>query len=240
MKVALCISGHLRTFEQTFPALQEYVLDAYDCDIFISTWNDSGFADSSNEAENTDDVLDRARRLYHPLRMESEVWAEVCPQWGDLEFLNARRRSDAYPDRILGMWYKIWRANELKRAWEQQHGFVYDVVVRTRADVLHFETPQFSDISGQHIYIGNKFGYGGLPDIFAYGSSLLMDFYASLIHRIHEYASKGVTVHPETLLDWHLLSQLPQGIVFSDAAFRLCRAPSQSPAPLIAWCRQLQ
>jgi len=42
MKIAICLSGHLRTFDKTFRSIKEKLLDVYDCDVFISTWNNLG------------------------------------------------------------------------------------------------------------------------------------------------------------------------------------------------------
>ncbi len=41
MKLALCLSGHLRTFDQVFQNLKENVLDRYNPDVFLHTWTDS-------------------------------------------------------------------------------------------------------------------------------------------------------------------------------------------------------
>ena len=37
-KLALCFSGHSRTFEKCFDSINEQIITKYDCDIFISTY----------------------------------------------------------------------------------------------------------------------------------------------------------------------------------------------------------
>jgi len=72
MKIAICISGHLRTFELTHQSLRRNVLDKYDCDVFISTWNNignttyhelypKGFDESDERIK-----IDRVKEVYKP------------------------------------------------------------------------------------------------------------------------------------------------------------------------------
>lgn len=231
MKVAICISGQLRTFERTFPALSKFILEPFHCDVFVSTWNDSGLP----EGVSAPVALQKAADLYRPVVFDHECWTEVLKRWGDLSFLASRCRADAHADRVLGMFYKIWRSNELKKEYEKANGFVYDVVIRSRADVLYFESPEIDQIYSDMIYLGNKFGYGGLTDQFAFGPSATMDIYSSVVHRIAEYAQLGCVVHPETLLEWHLRTHLRQGVLFSRVPFRLDRGDVE-PTPLV-WGR---
>ena len=39
MKIAVQIFGHLRTFKECFPFLKKNLLDKYDCDVFMHTWD---------------------------------------------------------------------------------------------------------------------------------------------------------------------------------------------------------
>lgn len=59
MKIALCISGFMRSFEEVFPSLQQYFLLSNDADIFIHTWNKS---------DRHTDFLDvnKVKELYRP------------------------------------------------------------------------------------------------------------------------------------------------------------------------------
>ena len=38
MKLALCFSGHPRTFAECYPSIKSNILDKYDCDVFISSY----------------------------------------------------------------------------------------------------------------------------------------------------------------------------------------------------------
>lgn len=39
MKVAVILTGHCRSYEQTFQNLKEFILDRYDCDLYFNTWD---------------------------------------------------------------------------------------------------------------------------------------------------------------------------------------------------------
>ena len=41
MKVALCLTGHFRTFDYVFPYLKKNILDVYNPDVFGFVWSDS-------------------------------------------------------------------------------------------------------------------------------------------------------------------------------------------------------
>lgn len=42
MKIALCISGQMRTFERAYPSIKRHILDPLSPDVFIHTWSDIG------------------------------------------------------------------------------------------------------------------------------------------------------------------------------------------------------
>src|ERR1700733_7399392 len=52
MKFALCLSGHLRTFDSILPYLKQSVIDPLNCDIFIHTWDVIGSPTNKNPGDN--------------------------------------------------------------------------------------------------------------------------------------------------------------------------------------------
>ena len=43
MKIALCLSGHVRNIETTYESLKQHLLSLYDVDIFIDSWDTLGW-----------------------------------------------------------------------------------------------------------------------------------------------------------------------------------------------------
>lgn len=225
MRVAICISGFLRLCETTFESFRRCLIEPFEPDIFISTWEAEG-----GGGQRADEVA----AIYRPKAVEVESWPEVLASWGDLTPWESRKRRDVTVPNVLGMFYKIYRANQLKRAAEAAQGGRYDVVVRVRTDLMFYDAPNLARTVPGYVAIGNTFGYGGLPDLFASGDSASMDVYADLFRRIAAYVNEGCIVHPEMLLEWHVKRALPQGVAFSDVPYRLVR-PAGTAAPTV-WC----
>src|ERR1039458_7286491 len=72
MKLAIAISGHTREMcEKTYPSLLQHILEKYDCDIFVSTFNRTGNRRFiTNEGEKIDKQklinIDDIKKIYSP------------------------------------------------------------------------------------------------------------------------------------------------------------------------------
>ncbi len=42
MKIAVCLSGHLRTFDANYESWETHLFSKYDCDTFLHTWDVTG------------------------------------------------------------------------------------------------------------------------------------------------------------------------------------------------------
>ncbi len=202
-KTALCLSGHMRTFESTYNYLKRYILDITKCDIFIHTWDIVGFdfnrGDGHLTSKPTVNYKQKIINMYNP----KKIIIEPQKQFNILRWKQTYTVRD--PNTIIGMYYKIKMVNELKKEYEQENNFNYDCVIRCRPDLL-FETPininDFKDLSSLHV---PTFGwYNGLNDQFAFGDSKTMDVYASCFDYIYQYSDMGVHYHPETILKHHI------------------------------------
>src|ERR1035441_7517649 len=75
MKLAVAISGHTREMhEKTYPSLKAKILDKYDCDVFVSTFNRTGNRRFiTNEGESTDRQKmvnkEDIQKLYSPKKL---------------------------------------------------------------------------------------------------------------------------------------------------------------------------
>lgn len=133
---------------------------------------------------------------------------------------------------ILAMFYKIKACNKMKQQAEIDGGFKYDVVVRTRFDLVLFAPVRFSELTelDKAVYVFSRPAYvpvepsnnmidqqcravsdgrtavgsPALADFFAVGSSDNMDYYASLYDRIDDLTAKYGVFAPESLLYQHL------------------------------------
>ena len=143
MKIALCLSGHLRTYDKTYESLYEQLLNKHDCDVFVSTWKNLGnkfayhcaYKDGADQGDDIVEV-DTIQKMYNPISIHMDD-ADTEEISGGLkkQYEGLATRNGAKMSQIMCMLYKIWDANELKAKHEDKNNFKYDVVVRCRFDV---------------------------------------------------------------------------------------------------------
>ncbi len=68
MKIALCISGLMDGFEDSFPFLKENLIDTLKPDIFIHTWDIVGERSLEKIAKTkiTEETKNKILKMYHP------------------------------------------------------------------------------------------------------------------------------------------------------------------------------
>jgi SAM-dependent methyltransferase len=205
LKTALCISGHLRTFEQNYESVKVNILDRMDCDVFIHTWDIMGMSyrpcDSGLYSIETQRLIDRIQLLYNPKKLV----VEPSRSFTITPLMQARLLDHRDISGILSMYYKIEACNNLKREYEKENNLVYDCVVRFRGD-LYMEMPIPVDINTNlhHLFIPMYGNFGGICDQFAYGSSNIMDIYSGLYSNLQKYLEAGAPMHPERILQFHV------------------------------------
>lgn len=205
VKTALCISGHLRTFEDNFPSVKAHILDKLDCDIFIHTWDIMGlswrFTDASLHAIETRRLTERIKQLYNPQKLV----IEPTQQFKATPLMHARQLDHRDIPGILSMFYKIEACNNLKMEFEKENNMKYDCVIRFRGDLYMDSDLPINDNTNLNYLFMPVFGnFAGLCDQFAYGSSDIMDVYSSLYSNINKYMDAGAPMQPEKLVQYHV------------------------------------
>lgn len=130
MKVALCISGQPRLVKTGFLTQNKYILEKYNVDVFIHTWYDGGEMNlvecgGSYAVDNT--VIDDVISLYKPKKIIVEPQKKDFPQ-----ITHNFPGPPIFPQ--LSMFYSMMRVNDLKKDYENELNFKYDVVIRSRFD----------------------------------------------------------------------------------------------------------
>ena len=200
MKIAICLSGLSRFIEQGYNQISEKILHKYNVDFFIHTWWDESICNTIDDRgykfeENT---LEKISKIYKPKIFHNETRKEFnILQDVDYETLN--------PTSPYSMFYSIMRCNELKKSYEINNNFKYDVVIRCRFDILINKLDiKFEEIEKGVIYT-DTVGNGFPNDQFALGDSASMDYYSSLYKRIYIYHQQGFkNFVGERLLRYHL------------------------------------
>lgn len=209
MKVAICLSGHLRTYDKCVSSLMSYFVYPFKADIFCHTWNsignpystkgniDGAFTRPLTHAEKNNFIS-----LYKPKKfiIDDKPYSPL-PQ-DDKDFLNQ------FSGPMFDMFYGVKMANELKCLYEKENNFKYDLVIRCRYDLKFKKSLDVKNmiINHNNIYIPN-FGnwHDGANDQFAIGSSYAIDVYSTYydnVVNLFSYLNRSTSV--EEALLFHL------------------------------------
>lgn len=121
MKVALQLSGRLRYTDDSLSSLIHSIVSDTKPDIFCSFWY----------PENQE-TINKLTSTLNPKIVEHEHQSLVRPYINDLlgPFVHAN---------LPSMCYKFHRVSTLRKAYEDQNNFKYDVVIQARTDNIFFE-----------------------------------------------------------------------------------------------------
>ncbi len=202
MRIAVCISGQPRTWR----IAKDNILNYFDIcetrsqnfqweipmpnkkeevkvDYFIHTWDTNSYRDKTEPRWNNRDysVSDNE---------ENEIRAAFNPASMEFEHFNNNDHLPAWS----GLFYSFMKSIMLKRKYELDNDFVYDIVIKTRFDInfpqiglnkfaqpknkfhIHTVSPLVAYASGE----GNtkfpfEFNYNCFDDVYFYSDSLTMD-----------------------------------------------------------------
>ncbi len=187
MRVAICLSGELRYFNNELVHRGfETFIQKHNPDIFVSTWDHVGismnhqYINPFDQKEVQLQLEDETKQVYKSLkgvRMENyNNWVSNVD-----EEISGILKDPSYDYRTVNSFaqlYKLYQANELKAQYEATHGFKYDVVIRSRPDNLFVDDLKLHEIEPNTIYNINfqgNFYPNRIYDILFYGDSASMD-----------------------------------------------------------------
>ena len=186
MKIALCFTGQARSFQKGFEYYKKNLLDHFDVDVYIHTWQ----FDGEKELEN----------LYKPLRMLTE---ETLVVDADTKYTNTPN-PQKYPPRFT--YSALYSINEC-RMLMMSSGIECDWVIKTRTDyALNVQIP-FEQLDNTKLYIPNcrmvpERDFGN--DQFAFSSQSNMDRYMSTFQNMDKYYEAGTQYIGENMMQANL------------------------------------
>jgi hypothetical protein len=231
MKIALCLSGQPRYIDVGYRNIYENILSKYDCDTFIHTWwDESKIGDKFDISEKMsynrnckweENTIDKIEDLYNPKLIHFQTQKEF-DIFGNVDY------GFANPISIYSMYYSIMKSNELKKTYELENNFKYDIVIRCRFDIT-FEplNLDLNNIDSNKIYVSGEIHYNSSTntpnDQFAVSSSDNMDYYSSLYEKMSKYKDMGFkSFTGENLLKYHLVDLGKMNLYFTNNNELLC------------------
>ena len=200
MKIAVQISGAIRTLAQSYRSLEEQILSRYDCDIYFSTFG----AYDTNVTELFGDRLVEVR--FMPFDIDSTCIRELNDKY---KHTTEKDFKGAYLfvrqlNVLLGMYHKMY-CNTMRIENIKQRR--YDVVISTRTD-LHYGEPLVNKyVEAAKKYVLIPMGYdwdSGLNDLFQIGPPDAMTTVCDEFAYYQQYMDMGFVTHPENLFRMHL------------------------------------
>lgn len=183
-KIALLLSGQLRSFEKGYEYISKNLLTFHDVDVYFHTWS-----------KNWNPLV---LSLYNPIMylVEDQSAFSVSKEY--------KIASPNHPAiNTFGMYRSIMMSNLLRIA----SGRKYDWLVRTRFDFALNTSLDFTNMRDGRMYYCNTRSnseHTAVHDQFVVAQSNNMDEYCSLYDNIDCYHKEGCVVNGEDLLEWHL------------------------------------
>jgi len=206
MKTCLLLSGRLDTFEDVYEYIERYILKPLKPDLYFAGHpNESGISYCDN----------KVNELWKPKKYILRKYTDIVRKethLNDSKFTN--KRSETRPHTWLSGIYNVYLANTLKKEYEIENGFRYDVCIKARTDLIWTSTPTDEELKEamepNKVLIPTAWDFSsitghGVSDVTCISNSESMDKYSSLIKYIDEYYDSGHIFHPESLMGHHIL-----------------------------------
>lgn len=217
MKIAVLLSGQVRTFEQTYQSLFDHVIRCADVDFFIHTWDTNGkVLHVHHDYDNsTATDLNRINEIYKPKKLQVEKQSDFMNRVDFGRYQN-KTPGGMVARNIAAQWYSVKKCAILLDDYIFEQGNSYDLFVRTRFDTL-FKTSvclqenvaRYSEPKVVWMPVQNQFGCKPqymCNDSFAVGPLESIRTYCDMYNSMHKSLNdpEGIQFHPETMLSWHL------------------------------------
>jgi len=203
-RIAICFSGHIRNWELAATNQKKYWEECFinsskeliQIDYFFHTWNESTERPSRNSnyitRQLTSDEIEKLLITYNPKKYIIDE--KIC-------------HSFLHKDYILGIFYGFSESMKLKREYEIENNFEYDIVVKSRFDLIFHPTNH-----ERCLYLLNKIPMEimstfkgtmmdeycliNFNDIIFYGSSMVMDLATNLyFYRMQQFIKEKKIGH---------------------------------------------
>jgi len=224
MKIAICISGFLRTWELSKTSLLKNLIQDHDYDLFIHTYNQNYFEYSSGLVDQfyseeeiynmfTDFnlkklVIEDRDKIIGNIEDESYKYKDV-PNF----FIKIKESSDNSSKtlnlgiRIYDQLRKYYLVNKIRKEYQIENNIDYDFYVKTRFDILYLDKINWSNFTDENIVYNGIGGTAGFPDdLIGIGKELpinsYMDRFINLdkmcFSQVHRNDIKHINWYP-----WH-------------------------------------
>ena len=195
MKVAIVLTGHMRCWKQVYPNFKQRLVERYDPDIFIETWEDEAYWDPHSQHGIVKDApkvnFDDLRNTYRPIAMRFDSYEKYQTSFEE----RAKQYSNIYhvPKNIISMLFKLGRGILMLEDYMFLTGKTYDLVIRMRPDLVFNEPlPEFDPNKFYTLGYRNHMGQG-TSDMIQVGNFFTISLFSKLLHHLPQiYRETGL------------------------------------------------
>lgn len=195
MKVAIVLTGHMRCWKQVYPNFKQRLVERYDPDIFIETWEDEAYWDPHSQHGIVKDApkvnFDDLRNTYRPIAMRFDSYEKYQTSFEE----RSKQYSNFYhvPKNIISMLFKLGRGILMLEDYMFLTGKTYDLVIRMRPDLVFNEPlPQFDPNKFYTLGYRNHMGQG-TSDMIQVGNFFTISLFSKLLHHLPQvYRETGL------------------------------------------------
>jgi hypothetical protein len=186
MKVALLLTGHLRCWEQVAPNTLKHIIDKYDADVFIETWDSEAYWDPHSVKGITEGGpkldIPKVFQTYKPVYMNFENFEEY-----EENFIERAKPFTAFyhvPKNQISMWFKVGRGMLAVEEHMLLTGTTYDLIIRMRPDLVFNEPlPEFDAQKFYTLGYRNHMGQG-TSDMIQVGNFFTMSLFCKVLYHL--------------------------------------------------------
>ncbi len=218
MKVAVCFSGHMRTYDKTYQSLKLNLLDHYDTDIFIHTWSKSNNVRGKDFGKDDIDIEKEIKEIYKPKSLLIEPQKEF-----KLNFCECFNFARTNPHNVFSKMYSMSCVGNLLKEYQLNNDVQYDIVLSLRSDMEFLKPIKLIKEENKIFIPGNvRVPENTYHDYYAYGSSNIMQVYFNVYNEFDNICKKLNKFKPEKVLTDYIDSKNIE-VKFCDLFYNLLR-----------------
>jgi hypothetical protein len=209
MKVALLLTGHMRCWNQVFPNTKQHIIEKYNPDVFIDTWDSEAYWDPHSVRGITEDGpkldVSAIENAYKPVCMNVDNYAEY-----EDNFVNREKQFTNFyhvPKNQISMWFKVGRGMLSVEEHMMLTGTTYDVIIRMRPDLVFNEPlPEFDPNKFYTLGYKNHMGQG-TSDMIQVGNFFTMSLFCKVIYHLPQLYKETGLLCPHVISE-HFIRRL--------------------------------
>lgn len=221
MKIAICLSGFIRTWEYSKISFIKNLLQDLDCDIFIHTYKQNFYEYSSHKKDviyNEDEikkmfeglnvksiVIEDRDVIREQIESESEKYEGITNY--KIRIKESSDETDNYVNlgiRIYDQLRKINLCNQLRKDYQLENNVDYDLIVKSRFDVLYIDKINWNLFTDENIVYNGIDGCGGFPDdLVGIGKEKPMNAYMDRFLNLDKMCFSVVSKNEIDYINWY-------------------------------------